>query len=254
MTLTRRTLLGLLSCMGVAGCQRRKPEEIRYRLTLEVDTPEGVKTGSSVWRQLVIWDDGPLAGLNGGVGNRTSIQGEAVTVDLGERGWLFCMMTHDMSRRGSLDADFLLGAVFPGGTDNWEVWFRQIKTMTARTSLPHDVPLQALPLLARFRDPNLPLEVEGADPQHLDQVFGPGVSLTRATIQITDAPVSWSIYDRWPWTRDLRGSIAHTYNVPAEWPAVVAQIHGGSLDKGEPRRVEKALKNLKEMQGGSGRK
>ena len=254
MTLTRRTLLGLLSCLGVAGCQQRKPEEIRYRLTLEVDTPDGVKTGSSVWRQLVIWDDGPLAGLNGGVGARTSIQGEAVTVDLGERGWLFCMMTHDMSRlKTSRDADFLLGAAFPHTQENWELWFRDIKSQAAKDPRPRETPLKDLPLLARFRNPDRPLEAELVDPEHLDRVFGESVTLRRATIQIVAEQVTWSIYDRWPWTRDLQGSIAHTYNVTVERSAVIAQITGGSLDREEPRRVEKALKNLREMQGGRGR-
>jgi hypothetical protein len=59
--------------------------EVHYRMTIEVDTPEGLKTGSSVWAWRI---------AKGGLGNPYSgrFRGQAITVDLGERGTLFGLL------------------------------------------------------------------------------------------------------------------------------------------------------------------
>jgi hypothetical protein len=87
----RRGILGLLAggaATLLSGCL--KPHEsLRYRLTLEVQTPEGIRTGSSVLQNdqygaSII----PLPGDIGGAGNI----GEAPTVDLGGGRFLFAVL------------------------------------------------------------------------------------------------------------------------------------------------------------------
>ena len=81
----------LCLALAVAGCSLTdQTPAYRYRLTVEVDTPDGVKTGSSV-----IEVDTEVAGgysipTPGRVTNR--VRGEAVTVDLGEGRVLFALL------------------------------------------------------------------------------------------------------------------------------------------------------------------
>ena len=62
-----------------------------------------------------------------------------------------------------------------------------------------DVPLKELPMLIRFRNVADPATVERVDPNNLAASFGPGVVLTRATLEITDDPVTTGIVKRLPW-------------------------------------------------------
>ena len=62
-----------------------------------------------------------------------------------------------------------------------------------------EVAPDSLPMLVRFGDLNDPKSVERADPEHLDASFGPGVKLARATVQLTDEPVTMGIEKRLGW-------------------------------------------------------
>ena len=66
---------------GDFGSSRVYFEPIRYRLTAEVQTPEGVRTGSSVIE--TTWD----RGLSG-----ATVKGEAVAVDLPNGQTLFVLL------------------------------------------------------------------------------------------------------------------------------------------------------------------
>ena len=66
----------------------------RYEVTITVDTPEGVKTGSAVHE---ISNSKGLFGFPD-AGNPADIEGEAVVVDLGERGVLFALISQGLCR------------------------------------------------------------------------------------------------------------------------------------------------------------
>ena len=66
----------------------------RYEVTITVDTPEGVKTGSAVHE---ISNSKGLFGFPD-AGNPADIEGEAVVVDLGERGVLFALISQGLTR------------------------------------------------------------------------------------------------------------------------------------------------------------
>ena len=65
----------LAACLLLAGCGRS--DAYRYKLTLSVDTPDGVKTGFSVV-EMYAWDVWVF-----GRGTMSTARGEAVYVDLG---------------------------------------------------------------------------------------------------------------------------------------------------------------------------
>jgi hypothetical protein len=53
-----------------------------------------------------------------------------------------------------------------------------------------DIPRSHYPLLVAFMDINDPNSVREVDPDNLAATFGPGVSLKRITLEITDEPVT----------------------------------------------------------------
>ena len=59
--------------------------------------------------------------------------------------------------------------------------------------------MEYLPVLVRFRDPNNSASVELVDPLDLAVSFGPGVTLKRAFVEITDDPITKGIETRLPW-------------------------------------------------------
>jgi hypothetical protein len=66
-----------------------------------------------------------------------------------------------------------------------------------------ELPIDLFPMLVRFRDISDPLSVEKVDPANLSATLGPGVTLRRATIEITDDPVTTGIEERLPWLKEL---------------------------------------------------
>lgn len=91
-----RGVLGLLagaaSVLTLGGCGR-KVSTLRYRLTVEVETPEGVKTGSSVLEDAF----NPGNSYEFSASRRTF--GEAPTVDLGGGRYLFVLLSGPTEKR-----------------------------------------------------------------------------------------------------------------------------------------------------------
>lgn len=61
------------------------------------------------------------------------------------------------------------------------------------------LPLEDLPVLARFGDPKIPTSAVLVDPRDLAASFGPGVTFKSATVEITDDPITKGIETRLPW-------------------------------------------------------
>jgi hypothetical protein len=174
------------------------PITYRYRLTLDVETPEGIKSGSSVVQVTV--KKGGLQ-LNPEGARTIFVRGEAVAVDLGARGALFALLC---SRRW-VDAQYMVFEAFPwpkgpGGEGTREAsWYYH--ALQAKRELPTEL----LPMLVRFRDINDPKTVEEIDPNNLAASFGPGVRLQKATIEMTKDAVTNGIEDILPWLSGLKG-------------------------------------------------
>jgi hypothetical protein len=166
---------------------------IRYRLTLAVNTPEGIKTGSGV---IEVTYAKAVRLLGSSAEITTGVKGEAVVVDLGKRGILFALLKEGQSPRSAPEWIVTKAFGFPGGgigsppdTD-----IARLRTLRGKAELPSE----ELPLLVRFRDIHDPTSVERVDPANLAASFGPGVRLARATIEITDDPVTTGIKKRLP--------------------------------------------------------
>lgn len=185
----------------------------RYRLSVEVDTPEGVKSGFSVIE--VQWQrsgrNDPLA-ANAPSGDW---YGEALAVDLGKRGILFALPRSENSTSWAKNV-MSVAAPLPDGVKSIDANGERVTHAPGLHVIPRQFPYDGMnrykesdppsgyPILVRFRDIANPRTVEKVDPDQLNKSFGPGVKLRRITVELTDDPVTTGIEKRLGWLAALR--------------------------------------------------
>jgi hypothetical protein len=157
----------------------------RYELTIEVETPNGIKTGSSVIEARYGWEP-TFYGLIPGV--RNSLRGEAVYVDLGDGKNLFVtLVDKQFDRAESLSPLRLPSKIFEFPTHN------KFKTRQgisdAKKKGKREIPLRLLPLVVTFEDLNDPKSVRLVDVFDISTIFGEGYILLRAEIEMTSKPL-----------------------------------------------------------------
>lgn len=162
---------------------------VRYRLTLEAEVDGKPATGSGVIE--VTYRANPRI-LGASAQFVTEVRGEAVVLDLGQRGTLFALLKGGEDTRSGAEWIVLRAFNFPGGAlpSPVEKGIGDVRKLSGKVELP----LKSLPLLVRFREINDPTTIEKVDPLNLEKSFGPGVKLARATLEIVPAgvwPFSW---------------------------------------------------------------
>ncbi len=191
-------IFALVATFALFSC---RAEEIRYRVTVEVDTPQGPRSGSAVWQVRTskgIGIPGPEAG---GLGRQA--RGEAVAIDL-PRGKLFLLVGNpggDVSPEDLMRA--LLRRYISAHPDtsprpkerDWRADLQGIRQSRASIALEPD----EYPLLVTFSNLSDPLSAQMVDPANLAAAFGPGVSLRRITVTVTDDAPTENIDDILPW-------------------------------------------------------
>lgn len=180
------------SCASAGGFSN---EKIRYKMTVTVETPEGVKTGYAVREASRYTEPSILPDQGGTFYNIT--KGEAVVVDLGQRGVLFVLMGRQSEAR----------AIFKARSEE--------KTEVT------DLIASRYPMLVFFKnlhDPKTVYEVS-ADTNlargryrtkliSLKEAFGEGVSIYSISIENNvDAQPDNKIIQYLPWLADIKGYI-----------------------------------------------
>lgn len=203
--ITRREAVGGIGAsMLLGGCGLRLPT-YNYRMTVEVDTPQGMRSGSSVIEVRTARGYGiPDRALS------TRIRGEAAAVDLPGGRTLFALL----SGEGNYGAEHyapnayervLAREIGPLGVKvGWDDWLRELRRQRRPAVLPRRV-LRVVnelwltyPLLVRFSDLRDAKSVEVVDPDYLAASLGSGIKLKRILIAITGAPVTIGIEKRLP--------------------------------------------------------
>jgi hypothetical protein len=180
------TAAGLVAC----GTQYRWHQ----KLTVAVETPDGVKTGSAVTRVSALWGRQPLSGNGVAFG----VMGEATVVELPNGQYLFALLANQSTRSDGfliLATEYVANEAFSeqlsGGKplvadDTRSELFEKLQAFRGSRTLPRD----QYPLLVTFKDINDPTSVKLVDPDNLAATFGEGYRLQSITLEITDEDVT----------------------------------------------------------------
>lgn len=201
-------LLGA-AVLALSGCDalERPATEARYRMVLAVETPEGVKNGSSVIELRAVSNPDWMRKSSGRTG-ATSFKGEAVAVDLPNGQTLFALLRGEAD--GTTPYTLLRYAqkIDMATVDNPQELLERMAGNREEFVLPRRrdagcVPSQrcndsAYPMLVTFKDIADPTSVVRVDPDDLAPSFGAGYRLKAITVQVTDEPVTVGIDRKLP--------------------------------------------------------
>lgn len=194
-----RGFVALLSLGLLLGGCMPETETFRYRLTAEVDTPTGLKSGSSVIEVELSENDSQLLPIEAR-GVRATLRGEAVAVDLPDGQVLFTLLRSEISSDAAkwfahetIDTPEVDGHIWGVARARW------MKDNKASGEMQRG---DYFPMLVAFGDPNDPASIQRVDPDDLAASFGEGVTLSRITVQLTDDPLTIGIEDRLGWLVD----------------------------------------------------
>jgi len=192
-------LAGLLT-----GCVFEDSGRLRYRMTVEVDTPAGVRNGSSVIESTIT--KGP--GFGDASGISYGLRAEAVAVDLpGSRNLYALLRSQGDGDTAGYHARLVQGAACGNGAPSARPdpsfckpgsW-REFRRWTQSTELKVTLAPEDYPLLVTFRDVRDPKSVVRVDPGDLAATFGPGTRLRAITVAVTDEPVTTDIEKQFSW-------------------------------------------------------
>jgi hypothetical protein len=186
----------------------------RYKITVSVETPEGIKSGYAI-REMSNSRSKNEINLPQSV-HPAKIKGEAVVVDLGARGRLFALLTG--YKYGPDHAKTILFDVFPSGSGGDSAagirFYRDLKAG------PKAMTPGQYPVLVMFKDINDPktvtkvMDIErdinqpanvyiyNVKADRFEELFGKGVKLKEITMEMTDEPVTWSVDQFLSWLPD----------------------------------------------------
>jgi hypothetical protein len=230
--MTRRGLMGYLAGAAtvlLSGCSLN-PDDMGFlwqkpyyaKLRVEVETPQGVKSGASVIE--VAWDK-----ANKGF----KVRGEAVAVDLPGGQTMFALLRS----KSSVDwAAYLHSNVkLAGPIETHEELYRKVAADRRIWPVPRTLlspsgnneMIDNYPYFVRFKDVADPKSVEQVDPDDLAKSFGAGYRLKSLTVQMTGEPVTSGIEKRLGWIVQME---KHDFNkdgpFDAKYPALLVGLRG----------------------------
>ncbi len=203
---------GLLALVAFGVVFDNGPPDYRYRLTVEVDTPDGLRSGSSVIE--VRRNMGRSAGAAFAEIVMTRVRGEAVVVELPNGQSLFALLRS----KDSVDwASYVMPRLAPKiEGEKGRERLDNVLLIEGKVELPEQWPsrfrvdrLSGYPRLVTFANLDDPTTVARVDPKALDASFGEGVSLRRITVELTDDPVSAQIDEILPWLEGTQGPLVY---------------------------------------------
>lgn len=228
--MTRRDLLAMAfvgaGAVSLTACGTIA-STIRYRLTVEVDTPNGLRQGSSV----IETSRAALGGMGDASGIQNKVKGEAVAIDLPGGQTMFAILKGGRAGEDYASAivhDALAyGRVSPLMLQRFEAseW-REERKLANQTKPTIMLSKDDYPLLVRFRDIRDPKTVEAVDADNLPASFGLGVRLKRVTLQTTDDPLTHTLRSRLTWLSKYPEPALDPSHGPQDWSLSAVLHHG----------------------------
>lgn len=198
--------------------------EYHVRMTVEVETPEGIRTGSSVYEV--------------GAGNKTRLaseegsryhyeRGEAVAVDLPD-GRVLLALIKTGGNWGDITT-MTMEAMDPQFTEHYDTVGSAARLERGDgMRSPATLDPEIYPMLVTFGDMNNPASVKLIDPAN----FGEGYALKRITVQLTDDPVTRGIEKRLGWLSKYPDPRLDNNFRPTSNPTLAQRLKHGDLARG----------------------
>jgi hypothetical protein len=198
-----RTGLGALTALFVAGCTQYPKYVYRFKMTIEIDTPDGVRSGYSVY-EVTAQKHAKL--LPEARARSRDVRGEAVAVDLPDGKTVFALLKTMNGLGDNSLAHLSMATLDPAYKNDWVVSARRIAVGDGIQS-PAEVAPENYPMLVMFRNPADPASVVKVDQYDLVASFGAGYNLKAITVQVTDEPVTTGIEKRLGWLPQYYGKM-----------------------------------------------
>jgi len=203
-------LAGLMAGAALIASGCSKQSSISYRVTVTVNDHGTQRSGSGVWKYSL---------KGGGFPNpyTTRFWGEAFPIDMGSKGRLYVLTVGRNPKTGlpNFQDDIIaygrdlfgeVARIHRGERIkglNPEQQMDELRGMIGRKAsldCAHLPGYTRCPFLVRFRNEQDPMTVEAVDPTNLAATYGPDVSLSPITIQLTDEdPTDQGISKRLHW-------------------------------------------------------
>jgi hypothetical protein len=226
-------VLVVLAGMGVAWWKYEFPSgSWRYKITVTVETPEGIKTGSAV-REVHVRTEPQIFPEQSPIHH--SVKGEAVVVDLGGGEYVFAIMDVDGSYR-------IVQTAFPYPIENHRKYIRHYESLIGQKKI---LDRKDYPTFVTFKDTNDPKSVELVyggkfdkatqkfiPVDDFDKIYGRGVRIKEVTIEMTDEPVMWKIEKVLGWLERAKGGYLDG-QFSGGGPDLSNILHGGHFSRGD---------------------
>ena len=171
-----------------------------FRLTVEIETPEGVKSASSVLKAVYV-ESPKWVPQNTSLSS--GLHGEAVFVDLGGGKNVVALLALGANGEVWMGPDLAARALRGEGPEKIlnSFWYRDAPHWTGSAELKGDL----LPTLATFASPTKPETARIIRPNQLESELGPSYRLRRIWIEMTSDGISQLLHTALEWL-DQRGS------------------------------------------------
>jgi hypothetical protein len=182
----------------------------RYRMTAEVETPEGLKTGSSVVEiNTAQWPE-CLRGLFGGHTSNTKIKGEGSSVEIDKGKFLFVLLE---SHKDVDHAKYILAYAAPMENADWSnpktseyIWNstktrKGIKYYGTLKNAKGELPEQELPSMIAVIEKEGLVDVKEVTSKNMADVFGKGVVFKGVSVETTEDSVEWKLEKMPVWSK-----------------------------------------------------
>ena len=190
--MARRGIIRFLTALGSAtmlrGCGFLGYSSYRFKMTVEVETPHGLKTGSSVY-DVRAFRTSDL--LTGGGSSDSELRGEALAVELPNGKTLFALLK-TVNTPGHDDLAYMsMRSLDPAFNYNRAESAKRIRSGNGIQS-PAEVAPSDYPMLVTFAGNNDPTSVARVDPRNLASSLGAGARLKSIMVEVTDDDVTIS--------------------------------------------------------------
>jgi hypothetical protein len=196
-----------VAVLGWGWIYLARPEH-KYRLTIEVQTPSGVKSASGVMAVHMGKDSGILPEAGGSIG----MKGDAIFVDLGDGRHLITALAHGPNASNFDGMSRLAMKAFAAAGQN--VRFKDVNQLGGKVQVYGDL----IPTLVMFANLVDPKTARVLDPANIEEIFGNGFHLNRVILEMVPVglwpldvggplgePVTREIETRLPWVTSVKG-------------------------------------------------